>query len=139
MQNISSYIKEYLSVQKLKDDEYDKQYVLFEFTSDTIHSDKVLKEKLKNYKNRIITLWSPTISGVNTDYYILTIKELKDCFSNYVKVYKNRKSVYAHKIDELYGADEKAVETYIKKHNGEDDVITKNKENRILVELHENN
>jgi hypothetical protein len=39
----------------------------------------------------------------------------------------------------LYGADEKAVETYIKEHNDEDDVITKNKENRILVELHENN
>ena len=94
MQNISSYIKEYLSVQKLKDDEYDKQYVLFEFTSDTIHSDKVLKEKLKNYKNRIITLWSPTISGVNTDYYILTIKELKDCFSNHVKVPLFKQIVY---------------------------------------------
>jgi hypothetical protein len=139
MQDITSYIREYLSVQKLKDDEYDKQYVLFEFTSDTIHSDKVLKEKLNNYKNRIITLWSTIISGVNTDYYILTIKELRDCFSNYVKVFKNTKSVYAYKIDELYGADEKAVETYIKEHNDEDDVITKNKENRILVELHENN
>ena len=112
-------IKKYL----FESDELNSEtYVIYEFSLNTIQSDKYLASLLHGqYKNRLIVARSWDWGGIRHHLHILKIRELKNCFAEWPKGWNNDTWVWKAP-EELQGKDPKEVEKFIKDNTDDIDV-----------------
>lgn len=99
----------------------EETYVVYEFSLNDLQSDNYLfKCAHTTYKNRLIIARSWDWGGIRFHMHILKVRELKNCFAEYPKEWRD--TIYVWKApEELQGKDPKEIEKFIKDNSDEID------------------
>jgi len=131
MKPLKNFIIESNDITKLDDE----TYVIYEFSLNDIQSDNYLSKCLHTtYKDRLLIVrgWG----GIRFYMHILNIRELKNCFAEYFKVWhKADNSVWCWTAPEEVKTEED-VKEFIKKNSDEiemDDICKKDRKVKIVV------
>lgn len=134
MKNLKNIILEKFTLQNLNDD----VYVLMELILNDVQSDAYLSKCLhETYKDRQLIIRGDY--GIKFYMYVLNIREIKNCYSEYVKSFKDKEKygLTVWKIDgelnDLNNVTDKDIKEYIKKHT--DDEYNSILKNRIKANI----